>query len=153
MKFRATLKLQGKTATAFVVPPEILEGLGSNKRPKVVATFKGHTYRTSIGSRGSEYLLPVSGEIRKKTGVEAGDELDVEVELDAAPREVTVPADLADALKAEPAARRFFDGLTFSQQSWFVLWVEGAKKDETRQRRVSESVELLREGRTSKTSR
>lgn len=150
MKFRATLSLQGKTTTAFVVPPEIVEGLGSNKRPKIVVTFKGHSYRTSIGSRGGDYLLPVSGEIRKKTGVEAGDELDVEVVLDTAPREITVPDDLAAALKDEPAARKFFDGLTYSQKSWFVLQVEGAKKPETRQRRVTESVDLLRAGKTGK---
>lgn len=153
MKFRGTLKLGGKTATAFVVSPEILEALGGNKRPPVVVTINGHTFRTSIGTRGGEYLLPVNGDTRKKIGIEAGDELDVTVELDTEPREVTVPPDLAAALKAEPAAKRFFEGLTFSQQSWFVLSVEGAKKAETRERRVAEAVELLREGKTSKSSR
>lgn len=153
MKFRATLELQGKTATAFVVPPELLESLGSNKRPPVAVTIKGHTYRTSIGSRGGEYLLPVSGELRKKIGIEAGDETDVDIVLDTAPREVTVPSDLAAAFKGESAAKKFFEGLTFSQQSWFVLWIEGAKKAETRQRRVEESIELLRAGKTSKTGR
>lgn len=153
MNFRGTLKLQGKTATAFVVTPEIVEGLGSNKRPPVVVTINGHTYRTSIGSRSGEYLLPVSGELRKKIGIEAGDEMDVQVELDTAPREIAVPSDLAAALKDEPAAKRFFEGLTYSQQSWFVIWIEGAKKAETRQRRVDESVDLLREGKTSKTAR
>jgi hypothetical protein len=153
MKFRATLQLRGKTATGFVVPPEVVDGLKSNKRPPVVVTIKGHTYRTSIGSRGDEYLLPVSGERRKEIGIEAGDEVDVQVELDTEPREVTVPPDLAKALKGEAAAKRFFEGLTFSQQSWFVLWIEGAKKAETRERRVDQAVVMLREGKTGTSGR
>jgi hypothetical protein len=153
MKFRATLQLGGKTATSFEVPPEIVEGLGSTKRPPVVVTIKDHTYRTSIGSRGGGFHLPVSGEVRKKAGIAAGDELDVEVVLDTEPREVTVPADLATAFANEPVARKFFEGLTYSQKSWFVLGIEGAKKAETRARRVTEAIELLREGKTSKSAR
>jgi hypothetical protein len=153
MKFRATLELGGKTATSFPVPPEVVEGLGSSKRPPVVVTIKGYTFRTSIGSRGGGYHLPVSGDVRDKAGVAAGDELDVEVVLDTEPREVTVPADLAAAFEGEPAARKFFEGLTYSQKSWFVLWIDGAKKAETRQRRVAEAIELLREGKTSKSAR
>jgi uncharacterized protein YdeI (YjbR/CyaY-like superfamily) len=59
-----------------------------------------------------------------------------------------VPDDLAAALDAEPAARRTFDGLSYSNRSWHVLQVEGAKSDETRQRRIETSVAALREGRS-----
>lgn len=73
--------------------------------------------------------------------------MDVDVELDTAPREVTVPPDLAAALDAEPSVRRAFDRLSYSNKSWHVLSIEGAKTDETRQRRIARSVEALREGR------
>jgi len=60
---------------------------------------------------------------------------------------VTVPADFAAALDAEPNARRTFDALSFSNKSAHVAPIEGAKTDETRQRRIAKSVDILREGR------
>jgi uncharacterized protein YdeI (YjbR/CyaY-like superfamily) len=58
-----------------------------------------------------------------------------------------VPADLAAALDAEPEAQRTFEGLSYSNKSWHVLQVEGAKTEETRQRRIAKSVDILRQGR------
>ena len=98
MRFRATLKLNGKTATGFVVPEEVVTALGSSKRPAVVVTLNGYTYRSSIAPMGGRYLLGVSGDVRERAGVAAGDELDVDVELDTEPRVVEVPADLASEL-------------------------------------------------------
>ena len=92
-------------------------------------------------------MVGVSAETRQKAGVAGGDEVDVDIELDTAPRVATVPPDLAAALDAEPAARRTFDGLTFSMQNYHVQSVEGAKTPETRQRRIEKSVATLREGR------
>ena len=78
----------------------------------------------------------------------AGDEIDVEIELDTAPREVAVPTDFARALERDAAAKRTFDGLSYSNKQWHVLSIEGAKTPETRQRRIAKSIGLLREGRT-----
>ena len=97
--------------------------------------------------RGGRALLPISAEHRAGAGVAGGDEVDVDVELDTVPREVTVPDDSAAALDAEPAARSTFDGLSYSNKSWHVLQVQGAKTDQTRQRRIARSVDLLKEGR------
>ena len=58
-----------------------------------------------------------------------------------------MPPDFAAALKREPDAKRFFDGLSYSKQQWHVLSIEGAKTPETRQRRIDKSVGMLREGR------
>jgi hypothetical protein len=147
MRFRATVKLGGKTATGVEVPEEVVEGLGSSKRPAVRVTMNGYTYRSTVARMGGVFMLPISADNRTGAGVSAGDEVDVELELDTEPREVTVPADLAEALATDPTAKQFFDGLSFSHKSWYVLRVEGAKKAETRQRRVAESVQMLREGR------
>jgi uncharacterized protein YdeI (YjbR/CyaY-like superfamily) len=96
---------------------------------------------------GGRFMVGVSAEHRAGAGVAGGDEVDVDIELDTAPRKVTVPADLAAALDAEPEARRTFDGLSYSNKSWHVLQVEGAKTDETRQRRIAKSVGVLKQGR------
>ena len=147
MKFRTVVMLGGKTATGMEVPEEVVEALDSGKRPRVRATINGYTYRSSVARMGSRYMLPLSADNRTKAGASAGDEVDVELEVDNDPREVEVPSDLAEALAGSPAAKKFFDGLSFSKQSWYVLRVENAKKAETRQRRVTESVTMLEEGR------
>lgn len=92
-------------------------------------------------------MLPLAAEHRSAAGVAAGDEIDVDLESDTAPRDVEVPSDFAAALDAEPAARTTFDGLSNSNKKWHVLNIVGAKSDETRQRRVEKSVATLREGR------
>ncbi len=147
VKFRATIALAGKTATGFEVPPEIVEGLGAGKKPPVRVTINGKTYRSTIASRGGRYLVGVSAENRQLTGVAAGDEVEIELELDTEPREVTVPPDLADAFAADAEAKRFFEGLSYSQKQWYVLPISQAKKADTRARRVVKAIAMLREGR------
>ena len=147
MRFRATLETEGKTATGINVPAEVVDALGGGKRPRVTVTINGHTYRSSVAVLGGRYMLGVSAENRAAAGVEGGQVVDVELELDTAPREVTVPPDFASALAAEPAAQTTFDGLSYSNKSWHVLQIEGAKSDETRQRRIAKSVEALRDGK------
>jgi hypothetical protein len=144
MRFHGVVELNGKTATGIEVPAEVVTELGGGKRPAVNVTVNGYTYRNSIGSLGGRYLISVSADVRARAGVAAGDEVDVEVTLDAAPREVTVPADLAAALAADTTAQQAFDQLAYSHKSRYVLWVEEAKKPETRQRRVEKTVGELR---------
>jgi len=96
---------------------------------------------------GGVFMIGVSAENRAGAGVARGDEVDVDLELDTAPREVTVPADFAAALDLEADARRTFDSLSYSNRQWHVLSIEGAKTDETRQRRVAKSIDATREGR------
>ena len=76
-----------------------------------------------------------------------GDEVEVEIELDDAPREVTVPTDFAEALERDTDARQFFEGLSYSNGRRFVLTIEEAKTDETRERRIAKAVGMLREER------
>ena len=143
MRFRALLLLHGKTATGFEVPAEIVAALGGGKRPPVLVTINGYTYRNTVAVYGGQYLMGVSAEHRRGAGVEAGDMLDVKLELDTQPREVAVPPDLAAALDADPGARPAFDALSFSQRSAHVRSVEAAKTDATRQRRIARVVEDL----------
>lgn len=146
MRFRATLELGGKTATGIEVPPEVVSRLGSTKRPPVRVTINGHTYRSTVATMGGRFLVGVSAENRAAAGVAAGDEIDVDLELDSEPRTVDVPADLATALDQQPDARRRFDALSYSNQRRHVLAVEGAKGADTRLRRIEKIVGGLREG-------
>jgi len=147
MRFRASIELAGKTATGIEVPAAVVAKLGSSKKPAVRVTIKGYTYRSTVASMGGRFMLPVSAEVREAAGVAARDKVDVDVELDTAPREVTVPADLSRALTRDAAARRFFEGLNFSSNQRIVIAIESAKTPETRARRIAKSVSSLREGR------
>ena len=147
MRFRTTILQGDKTATGIRVPDEIVEALGSGRRPAVTITINGYTYRSSVAVLGGAYMVGVSAENRAGAGVAGGDEVDVEIALDTAPRTVTVPDELSAALAAEPAAQRTFDGLSYSNKSWHVLQVTGAKTDETRLRHIAKSIAALKEGR------
>ena len=143
MRFRTTIDLNGTTATGMRIPPEIVEALGSGKRPPVRVTINGYTYRSTVAVMGGESLIGVSAANRAGAGVAAGDEVDVDLELDTAPREVEVPADLAKALKATPAAKKAFDALSYSNKRRYVLAIDAAKTAETRVRRIAKTVTEL----------
>ncbi|MCU1602273.1 MAG: hypothetical protein JWO22_2982 [Frankiales bacterium] len=144
MRFTAELMLHGKTATGFVVPDSVVDELGSGKKPAVSVTINGHTYRSSIAFMGGRFLLGVSADNRAAADVSAGDVVDVEVVLDTAPRVIEVPADLAKAM-TKPA-RAFWDTLSYSHQRAYAEAVTGAKKEETRAKRVADTVAKLEAG-------
>lgn len=147
MRFHAPVELGGKTATGIEVPGKVVEGLGAGKRPAVLVTINGYSYRSTVAPMGGRFMLPISAEHREGAGVAAGDEVDVDIELDDKPREVTVPTDFARALKKDKQASQFFDSLSYSKKQWHVLAIEDAKTPETRQRRIERSVAMLHEGR------
>lgn len=147
MRFRSVVRLGGKTATGIPVPAEVVEDLGRGKRPPVRVTINGHSYRSTVAPMGGEFMLPLSAENRDGAGVAAGDEVDVDIELDTEPREVKVPPDLAEALDRDAGIRRSFDGLSRSRKRRLVDPIWQAKTAGTRQRRIHKALEELRGGR------
>ena len=147
MRFRTTIQQTGKTAMGFEVPPQVVESLGAGKRPPVSVTINGYTYRNTVAVMGGTYMIGVAAEHRAPTGIVGGEDVDVDLELDTAPREVAVPPELAAALHAEPAARATFDRLSYSNKSWHALQVTGTNNPKTRARRIEKSIAALREGR------
>ncbi len=145
MRFESTVELGGKTATGIPIPDEIIEALGSSKRPPVAITVNGHTYRTTAVRMGGRFLVPLSAENREAAGVAAGEDITVDLEADTAPREVALPDDLAAAMDDE--ARAAYDGLSYTHRKEWVRWVEEAKKPETRITRIEKTVAGLREGK------
>jgi hypothetical protein len=148
MKFRTKIE-QGKSknVTGIEIPPKIVEALGAGKRPPVKITLNGYTYRSTVAVMGGAYMVGVSADVREKAKVTGGDTVDVEIELDTEPREVTVPPDFAAALSKDAKAKRYFDGLSYSKRKAFVTSIEDAKTAETRQRRIEKAVTSLRDGK------
>jgi bifunctional DNA-binding transcriptional regulator/antitoxin component of YhaV-PrlF toxin-antitoxin module len=148
MRFRAKILQTGKTAAGIEVPAKVVAALGSSKRPPVRATINGFTYRSSVASMGGKFMLGVPPEFRDGAGVSAGEVVEIDLELDTDPREVSIPADFAAALARDARAKRFFDALSYSNKRRLVIPIEDAKAAETRQRRIEKTVEMLSEGRS-----
>jgi hypothetical protein len=140
MRFRTTVLAHGKTATGFEVPDDVVAALGRGKRVPVVVTINGYSYRSTVAPYRGQNLLPLSAENREGAGVAAGQEVDIDLEVDDAPRTVEVPADLAAALGAA-GRREAFDALSFTRQRELVEGVLGAKKAETRERRIAQALD------------
>lgn len=145
--FRTVIVQTGKTACGIEVPEAVITGLGGSKRPAVTADVNGFVYRTTVAPMGGGWWFGVTAEQRAASGLRAGDEVTVTLSLDTAPREVAVPPELAAALDADPAAKAFFDGLSYSNRRVFTLSVEGTGNPETKARRVAKAIALMREGR------
>lgn len=144
MKFRTAIQPAAeKGAMGIVVPPEAVEALGSGKRPKVVVSLKGYSYRSTVSVMGGRFLLPLAKEHRAAGSIVDNEEVEVTLELDTAPREVETPDDLAEALAAA-GVRAAFDKLAFTHRKEHVRAILEAKTPETRARRVAKAVEMVK---------
>jgi hypothetical protein len=143
-RFRAELKFEGKTATYIEVPLDVRAVFGREWAP-VRGTVNGAPLRSTIAKYGDSYFLPVNREVREDAGAAAGETVEVELELDTKPRTVRVPKDLASAL--DDKARAAFDRMSYTHRKEYVEWIEEAKRDETRRRRIAKAVELISEGK------
>ena len=144
MKFRVLIEGAGKSAAGMEIPPEVVAALGQTKRPPVRVTINGYTYRSTVAVLGGRFMVGVSNEVRAASGVAAGDTVDVEMELDTAPREVSVPPELASELARDAAASKAFEALSYSKKRLIVDPVANAKTDETRDRNVAKAMSSLR---------
>jgi hypothetical protein len=146
--FKARLQPRGPAAAVVLDEAQVaLVGEGAKRFP-VVASVNGFTWRTTVTRMGGEYLLGLSRDVRQSAGVEDGDEVEVRLELDGSPREVALPAVLADALAADPAVASAFERMAFTHRKEYARWISEAKREETRARRVVQALEMIRAGRT-----
>jgi hypothetical protein len=140
--FHTTILKTGKNTAGIHVPEEIIEKLGSGKRPLVLVTIKKYTYRSAVAVMGGKFMIGVSAENRQGAGVQGGEEVDVTIELDLKPRTVEIPKDLKTALiKAD--ALEAFENSAPSMRKEYVRQVEEAKAQETRERRIAKIAEKL----------
>ena len=148
LRLTATLVARGPAA-AIVLDEQQVAVIGEGaKRFPLRVTVNGHAWQATVAPMRGESLLGLSRAVREAAGVEAGDTVEVDLELDTAPREVDVPTALAAALAIDAQAREAFDRLAYTHRKEFARWIEEAKRDDTRARRVTQALEMLRDGRT-----
>ena len=141
--FKTTItQAEDMNATGIIVPDAVVAKLGAGKKPKVVVSLKGYSYRSTVAVRDGQFMLPLAKEHRDKAGVAGGEKVEVTLELDTAPREVEVPKDLAAALK-KAGLRAAFDKLAFTHRKEHVRAIEEAKAPETRARRIEKAVAMV----------
>jgi hypothetical protein len=148
IRFTATLVKRGP-GVAVLLDEEQVAAVGEGaKRFPVRATVNGYSWDTTVVRMRDEFLLGLSKEVRARAGVDAGDSADVELELDRAERVVPVPTALAEALAGDAPAAAAFERLAYTHRKEFARWIDEAKRDDTRSRRVAEALEMLRAGET-----
>lgn len=148
IQLTTTLVVRGPAA-AIVLDDEQVAAIGEGaKRFPVIATVNGYSWRTSVMRMGGEFLIGLNRAVREAAGVQAADTVKAAIALDTAAREVDVPEALASALAADRAANCAFEALAFTHRKEYARWVADAKRQETRERRVTQALQMLREGKT-----
>jgi bifunctional DNA-binding transcriptional regulator/antitoxin component of YhaV-PrlF toxin-antitoxin module len=134
--FTTKIKIEGNN-TGIEVPSEVMAHLGTSKKPPVIITVAGYTYRSTVAVMGGLFMVPLSKAHREATGINGGDEVEITIEADEEPRTVAIPTDLAAALIEHVGAKESFEALAYSKRKEFVRQVEEAKSPETRTRRIA----------------
>jgi len=139
--FQATL--QTEDDSTFVVIPFDVKAVFGSGRPPVRVTINGYEFQSTLAPYGGTHYLGVNQTVRKNAQVQAGDVVQITLELDETPRTIQPPRDLAQALKANPAAQARWNKLSYSHQKEYVEAIEAAKKPDTRARRIVKTIEQL----------
>ncbi len=146
-QFEAVIEEASVAGGAFItIPFGVQEVYATKGRVKVKATFDGHPYRGSLAPMGGKHVLGVRKAVRQAIGKNYGDTVNVVIELDTEPPTITVPKDFKQALTGDKQAQDFFDSLSYTHRKEYVQWIEGAKKTETRTRRLNKAIENLMQG-------
>jgi hypothetical protein len=151
MKFRSEVE-PNEPMRGLEVPPEVVEALAAGKRPRVIITVNGHSWRSRIAIMRGRYLLGLSNANRQAAGVVTGDEVEIELKVDPDPRAVVEPEDFTRALNADSVARTAYHRLPDGQKREHVRAIESAKKLETRARRIDKAVATLGAGISRRSS-
>ena len=139
--FKTTIFRDG--STCFIPVPFDPASVFGRVRAPVKVTLNGYTYQSTIASMGGTVCIPLRKSNREAAGLEGGETLEVTLELDAEKREIAIPDDFGRALRATPKALDRWNELSYTHQREYVEAVEQAKKKETRERRIRESVEAI----------
>lgn len=145
MKFTAEIFTGGGNTAGFWVPDEVVASFNKGKRVPVVVTINGYSYRNTIASYEGKSAIGVSMENREKAGVKVGDVVEIDLQYDDKPREIEVPDDLRQELNKDPKAKGIFENLSYSHRKEYVRWIQDTKNPETRARRVTKTLIMLKE--------
>ena len=140
--------IQGhESGGAFVDVPFDVEAVFGKKRVKVKVWYDDVLYHGSMVRYGRpSHMLIIRKDIQARIGKGPGDSVNIVVEEDTEPRVIEVPADFQTLLDAHPEQKTFFEGLSYTHKKEYVQWIEGAKRQETRERRMHKAIEMMANG-------
>ncbi|WP_167747193.1 YdeI/OmpD-associated family protein [Cohnella luojiensis] len=139
------------TWTYVNVPFQVKEVYGSKGQVKVKGTLNGIAYRGSLMPHGDgTHYMVVNQTLREAANAIMGTIVEVVMERDTEERVIRIPEDFLTSLEENAEASAFFRNLAYSYQKEYVVWIEAAKKPETRQARIAKSIENLNEGKKLK---
>jgi Bacteriocin-protection, YdeI or OmpD-Associated/Domain of unknown function (DUF1905) len=128
------------------VPFDVEREFGTRGRVAIQGTLNGKPYRSSLMKMGSGHMMPVRKSLQQACGVKAGDVVPWTVERDTQERTIEPPESLAREFKKNKAARETWEKLSFTHKREYAEWLNGAKKEETRERRITKAIEMLSTG-------
>ena len=138
--------VQGSSAYV-AIPDDLRAQFGGRGRVPVNATFDGEPYRGSLITMRGSWLLLVLQQTLASLGKSPGDAVRVTIELDTAERVVELADDIEAGLR-ETGQYDAFRALAYSHQRQFVLWVDDARRPQTRTTRIAKTAEMVAEGTT-----
>jgi hypothetical protein len=139
--FKTTIHRDG--STCFIPISFDPRAVFGKVRAPVKVTLNGHSYRSTIAAMGGTVFIPLRKSNREAASLEGNETLSVKLELDEEKRDVTPPKDFVKALKAKPAAWDRWGELSFTHRREYVEAIDGAKKPETRERRLKAAVRAI----------
>jgi hypothetical protein len=145
MRFRGVIEAAGSGGATVPLPFDPKEVFGKARAP-VRGAVNRAPFRSTVAIYGGVAYLGITKALREEAGADIGDEVDVEIELDDAPRDVDVPPELAAVLERDAEAARAFEKLSYTHRKEYARWIAEAKRAETKQRRIAKVAEMLRKG-------
>ena len=129
----------------IIIPFNVLEVYGTRAQVKVTGTIDNYPYRGSIAPMGGMHAMVIKKEIREAINKDAGDSVHVIMEKDTQPRIVEIPEDFQQVLDDYADIKEYFEKLSYTHQKEYIDWIQGAKKKETRDRRMLITIQKLNE--------
>lgn len=150
-KFTTKLLGQDGSELAALKPPfDVVEVFQRKGRVPVKGTINGFPFRSSLMNMGDGHMMAVNAQLRAGGKCKAGDTVVVVMELDEEKRTVEVPAYLKKIINSDPKAKEFWGKLSFTHQKEYVREIDGAKRPETREKRIAAMMDALRSSRRKK---
>ncbi len=146
--FESIIKKSGARAL-IEIPFNPNDVWGIKQRHYITGSVNGCKVRGSLGLDGSNYFLSLGAAWRRDNRLDVGAKVDVILSPEG-PQTESMSPDIANSLDANPQASAFFQSLATFYRSNYIKWIEGAKRPETRSKRIDEMIKLLNAGQKEK---
>ncbi len=134
--------------TYIIIPPDVAEELnpGQKKSFRVKGKLDDHSIKevSLLPVGGGRFMMPLNATLRKGIRKKKGAMLNVRIQVDKTPQKIC--AELLECLADEPKAQANFNKLPPSHQRYFSKWIEEAKTEPTKTKRIALTVSAMSTG-------